>query len=274
MVTSVQKIGAGITALENAKSTNPTTTSLSRYANGVKSLSDLISVASHMSVNADGFYKRIDMLKADAKSQREKITAEINGYRGMSPNQKIATIRDEVAAQRRELRDRTSEERYAALSKLKAATDSITAVKPMYRSPNVMLARERLGTPERSRMMQQMATSGISELEAFAALAINRGDKLMGACVLARLDGMSVKDRKQCTVSRDEVASLLMSVEFEKASEAIRIAENRLQLAFNSNHAFELGKDNPTQKIGLALSKQNETGILDDDGEGEDDGNS
>lgn len=262
-----KKIGLGVTALENARSTNPTVSNLAKYAGGVKNLAELIEVAIGISVNADGFSKRIGELKAHSKAQRDKVTAEVNRYRGMSKDQKQTTIRDEVAAERSALRNITSKERYATLSKMKAAADSITAVKSMYRSPNIMLARVQLGTAERSRMQEQMASSGTVELEAFATLAINQSDKLMGACVLARLDAMSAKDRKQCDVSRDEVASILMATEFAKASEAIRVADNRLQSSLNMNHDFELGKDNPVHRIAQGLRDREETGALDDDGD-------
>ena len=79
---------------------------------------------------------------------------------------------------------------------------------------------------------------------------------------------MPQKDRQDCNVSRDALADLLMADEHRKATEGIRIAENRLAQAIKVNSDFERGRENPTTKIGLALAKQAEDGSLDNEGEG------
>lgn len=271
MVTPTQKIAAGIDALEAAKKDNTlTTTRLAKYVNGPKDLSAVITLARSISEKADTFDKRMTMLRADAKAQREMVTAEVNGYEGVDATTKRGIIEKKVATLRKELRDRTSKERYNTLSDIDAAAKQVSAVKDLYRSPATMLMREGLGSEKRSRYLHQLANSGPTELEAMAALAANTGNVVLGAAVLSTLDGIkNKKDRELVNVSRDELSSLMVGDQFAKAQEALLIVANRTQASFNSNHAFELGKDNPTARIGMALRKQNETGILDDHGEGE-----
>ena len=164
---ATQKIAAGLDAV----ATTPTATNLSKLAGGVKSLSELITAAMNVSVNADSYSKYIGGLKEAESIYRVRVTNEVNAYRGMEPDQKAKVIRDEIAHQRNVIRRNTSDERHARLASIKAAADSVTAVKELFRSPTVMLARVQLGTPARNAMQASMAHSGVAELEGFAALA-------------------------------------------------------------------------------------------------------
>ena len=153
-----------------------------------------------------------------------------------------------------------------------AADKQIKNVSALYRNPVIMLQREGLGTEQRSRYMDQLRNSGPAELEAMAQLATVTNNVILGAAVLSTIDGISSKrDRDAVNVSRDELSTILVGDQFEKAQEAIRISANRVQASLQANHRLELGKDtNSVEKIGLALRRQQETGVLDDDdGEGE-----
>ena len=55
-------------------------------------------------------------------------------------------------------------------------------------------------------------------------------------------------------------------MEFDKARGAINIIKNRVNAALLANRAFEAGKSDPIAKIGMALAKRKENGVLGDGG--------
>ena len=107
-----------------------------------------------------------------------------------------------------------------------------------------------------------------------AQLAANTGNAVLAASVLSTIDGIKTKnERDAVNVSRDELSYIMVGDQFEKAQEAIRISANRIQAALQTNHRLELGKDtNSVHRIGLALRKQQETGVLNEDDDDDDGG--
>lgn len=162
----------------------------------------------------------------------------------------------------------TEEERYASLCGLQEAEAAVNAVAPLYDSPAHILAREGFGTEDRSRYLAQMANSGPTEVANYAALAVNTGNKTLGAAVMSKLDAMRSEERKLAGVSRQELANVLCGQDHRKAQEAITIVRNRVRSAFNRNREFERGKVNAKARIGEALANGRETGVLHDEGDG------
>ena len=148
----------------------------------------------------------------------------------------------ELSRFRRELCQKTDEERYAGLRDLHAAEAEVNAVAPLYGSPAHILAREGFGTEDRSRYLAQMAHSGPMEVANFARLAVNTENKTLGAAVMSKLDAMRTEDRKLAGVGRQELANVLSGQDFRKTQEAIMIVRNRLRSALNRNREFERGK--------------------------------
>jgi hypothetical protein len=105
------------------------------------------------------------------------------------------------------------------------------------------------------------------EVANYAALAVNTGNKTLGAAVMFKLDAMRSEDRKLAEASRQDLANVLCGQDFRKAQEAITIVRNRLRSALNRNREFERGKMNAKGRIGEALANRRETGILDDGGD-------
>jgi hypothetical protein len=92
-----------------------------------------------------------------------------------------------------------------------------------YESPAAMLLREGLGTSERSRYMDQLSHSGPAELRNFAQFAVATGNKLLAVAILNRMDRMRPNDRKALGFTRMQLASEIMSHEFESAWDCINI---------------------------------------------------
>lgn len=85
--------------------------------------SEVIAVSSKLSVQADGHAKRMAMLRQDTADQRKTIVEKVSGYAGVSENQRRTIVDQEAAKARKDIRDRTSVERYKVLSELKEAVD-------------------------------------------------------------------------------------------------------------------------------------------------------
>lgn len=110
-----------------------------------------------------------------------------------------------------------------------------------------------------------MAHSGLTEVASFAALAVNTGNKILGAAVVSKLDALPKRERELVDVSRQELANILCGDDHRKAQEAITIARNRVQSSLNLNREFERGRANAKARIGEALANprfQSEAGFI------------
>lgn len=267
---SISKIGRGIDQIDADKSNGVPSSDLARFAKGPKNLSALIETASNIDLRHGVFAKRMDTLKDDVAKRAEQIQADMDRLTDLPGNQRIALVAKELSRFRREVREKTDEERYGHLRDLHAAEEDVNAVAPLYSSPAHILAREGFGTEDRSRFLAQMAHSGPTEVASFAALAVNTGNKILGAAVMSKLDALPKRERELAGVSRQELANILCGDDHRKAQEAITIARNRVQSSLNLNREFERGRANATTRIGEALANRRETGVLNDDGDGDD----
>jgi len=269
MTNTIMKIGRGLDQVEKKKSEDGPRSSLARFANGPKDPSELIQLASDTDLKYAAFDKRIDTLKHDVAKRAEQINADMERLVDLPLHQRRALATKELTRFRRDLREKTEEERYAGLRGLQAAEAAVNAVAPLFESPAHMLAREGFGTEDRSRYLAQMTHSGPTEVANYAALAVNTRNKTLGAAVMSKLDAMRSEERKLAGVSRQELADIMCGKDYERAHEAITIVRNRVRSAFNRNRAFELGKVSAKARIGEALANGRETGALDGDGEAE-----
>ncbi len=267
---TISKIGRGIDQLEQDKSNGVPSSNLARFAKGPKTPSELVQLASNTDLKHGAFDKRINTLNHDVENRAEQMSADMDRLTDLPRNQRRALAAKELGRFRRELRERTEKERYAGLRDLQAAEADVNAVAPLYDSPAHILAREGFGTGDRSRYLAQMAHSGPMEMANFARLAVNTGNKILGAAVMSKLDALPKREQELAGVSRQELANILCGCDHRKAQEAITIVRNRLRSALNRNREFERGRVNATARIGEALANRRETGVLDDDGDGDD----
>lgn len=243
---------------------------LSRYAGLPTNVASLISFASDLDIKASAFEKKITSLSVDLGTRSERVKAEIERLTDLPKNQRTTLSQKRLNTLRRETVQASSDERYEKLRALKQADDQITIIESQYATPAHLLAREGLGTAERSRYQDQIANSGPLELRNFAAHAVSTGDKVLGSAIMAKLDSLKPQDRKLVGISRQALSEALCGEDHKKAQNAINIVKNRVRQAFVSNREFESGRKNATAKIGLAMSKSRETGPLDGCGDGGD----
>lgn len=159
----------------------------------------------------------------------------------------------EARAYRRDLADGTEAERTKRLKELLAIEAQASKLAPLFESPVQMLSRMGLGSAERSRYSEQLRGAGPRELKNYAEWARYKGDRILAAAVLSRVDTLPTKSRP---FKATEFASSIVGEEFEltkKAIERIRVAAQR---AVNANRDFERGKENIAAKISVGLARR------------------
>ena len=114
-----------------------------------------------------------------------------------------------------------------------------------------MLSRVGLGSPERSRYTEQLRHVGPPELENYARWAQHKGDRILAAAVLSRLDALPTKQRP---IKATEYANSLLGDEFREIETAFKRIHLATQRAINANREFERGHVDPTAKISMGLA--------------------
>ncbi len=161
----------------------------------------------------------------------------------------------EARGYRRDLAEGTETERTKRLKELLAIEAKANQLAPLHESPVQMLSRMGLGSAERSRYYEQLRDAGPRELKNYADWARYKGDRILAAAVLSRVDTLPAKSRP---FKAAEFAVGIVGEEFEltkKAIERIRIAAQR---AVNANRDFERGRVNTTVRISVGLASRTE----------------
>ena len=100
-----------------------------------------------------------------------------------------------AATARREVLTNSSDTRWQHLKELNAAAESLAATSALWASPVTVLARQGLGTTERTAYMQQLDGSGPVELTNAAALAVATKNRTLGAALVSIIDRMPARSR-------------------------------------------------------------------------------
>lgn len=222
------------------------------------SIADLESLAGDVSGRSEKFAKRIDQLETDVATRQTEAEARWEQVTSMRKAERRQHAAKEVSKFRRGIVEKTDDERWQALRELKAEADRVSAAEAHYTSPAALLAREGLGTDERSRYMAQVANSGPAELRNFAQVAAATGNLLLAVAILNRLDTMRPDDRKAVGITRQALAKALVGADFDKAQRSITVVRNRVQAALNRNRALQNGGGSPLANIKLALDRRGE----------------
>jgi hypothetical protein len=258
---NTRKITAGL-----AQYDGPSRKSLADFKTGPKSLSELIATAHNIDGKKAAFSKRVEAIAGDVLRHAAEVREKWANVEGLSKGQREALAAKEISKFRREVSQNTEAERYQTLRELRDAAAQVEQMAALYESSSHILARDSLGSEERSRYQDQIANSGPLELANFAALAVSTNNRVLGAALLSRLDSLPADVKKNVDVSRQELADCLCGEEFAKANESITIARNRIREAINQNRDFESGRQfNGTMRLSEGLARQKETGALNED---------
>jgi hypothetical protein len=171
-----------------------------------------------------------------------------------------------VSSYRGDLKAETANARTGHVRSAAEMRETALAVKPHYKSPAQLLARHTLGSERRSRIMQQIDSSGHAELLSFAELAVATGDKDLGAALGSRVFAMAPDDRP---FDVNELASALVGEEWQEVNKALDEVEGAAIDALRLDRDFETGRLDGTDMIEKALRQRQAEELY---GEDSDDG--
>lgn len=190
-------------------------------------------------------------LLADLNGRVDRRRKELEStLSDLSPAQRMQVVSRATSGLRAELKRGSVEARTARLRDLDALRRSVEDARSHYASPMQMLAREKLGSERRSRLMQQVEYSGDTELASLAALAVSANDRELGAVLAARVQRIPHASRP---FSAHELANLLVGDEFRAVQMAIMEVSDIAQRAMDADHTFETGRPRGGATIGAAL---------------------
>lgn len=170
----------------------------------------------------------------------------------------IARRGEEAAAKlaakaRAEVVTNSEDARWGYIKEVNAAAESVALTAALFASPQAVLARAGLGTPERTHFQTQLDGSGIVEIKNMAVLAVATNNKVLGAAIMSVVDRMPRRERPLSTA---ELADRLVGEETRQVQDAITKIKLAAQSAINLNREFTAGKVRPLDRIKLALNKK------------------
>lgn len=198
----------------------------------------------------------------------EQVSASL---RGLDPKDRPSVVAKSISGFRGELARESADQRLAHTRQLAEIAGKLTAASVHYRSPVQMLMRDTLGSERRSRIMQQIASSGPVELASLAEFAAATGDHELAAALCGRVADLPRSDRP---FSAAELADVLCGELHRELNQALVEAERRVLEALDEDGEFETGKRNPQRALQIAMLKKQEQSIGayandDEDGQGE-----
>lgn len=227
-------------------------------------MENIIETASKAEHLAASFVKRIldfEKLVSEREAQARGNAAKYGQLRGEQDSGVRNVVKQATRLQaqrearqyRRELVAGTEKERTERLQQMAELDAEASRLTPLYQSPVQLLSRMGLGSPERSRYHDQLREAGARELQNYADWARYKGDRILAAAVLSRLDALPSKSRPFKAV---EFAASLVGEEFEQAKRAITRTRIATQRAVNANRDFERGRVDARAKISMGLARR------------------
>lgn len=131
-----------------------------------------------------------------------------------------------------------------------AAHNATITQRQFYASPVLTLNRLTLGNARRSEYARQVASAGTAELTHLAQYAVSTKNQDLAAAIVSHLDSLTTAQRPFNAV---ELAQAMELEEHKKGSEALKIAEQRLQQILVAIRAWKADKANPLNTVALAL---------------------
>lgn len=213
---------------------------------------EVISLAEHAAKRADKLSDVIAGLEAGITRRAEEAAASAANAGFPATDQKAAAAK--VAAKARsEVAANSEDARWGYIREVNAAAESVAVTASLFASPQAVLARAGLGTPERTNYQTQIEGAGPAEVRNMAALAVATDNKVFGAAIMAVVDRMPARQRPLSTA---ELADRLVGEETRQVQAAITQIKLAAQHAININREFAAGRKLPLDRIKLALNKK------------------
>lgn len=213
---------------------------------------DLVSLAEFAAKRAEKLGKTIETLAAGIEARAAEVAGSL-AKAGFDPRAQAEAADKARAKARTEVITNSSEARWAEIRQLVAAAEGLALTETLFASPQAVLTRAGLGTPERTDLMKQVAGAGPAEMRQLAALAVATGNKVLGAALQSVNDRLPRRDR---AISSAELAEALVGAETRAVQASIAAIRTAAQRAINLNREFEAGRSRPVEKVKLALRQK------------------
>ena len=206
-------------------------------------------------------------INGQVESHRAAVESSL---KSIDPKDRPAIVTKATNGRRRELVAETAEARVLLTREMEGLRQRVASASTHYRSPVQMLMRETLGSERRSRIMQQIASSGPAELASLAELAAAQGDKELAAALCSRVADVSRADRP---FSAGELAGALLGELHAELSQALVQAERCVLEGLEDEQVATTGRGNPQRALQVAMLKkrEREIGAYEPDDEADDD---
>ncbi len=213
---------------------------------------EIVTLADYAAKRADKLTTVIAGLEAGIAKRGEDAAASAAAAGFPPEDQRIAATKLAAKA-RAEVVSNSEDARWGYIKEVNAAAESVALTAALFASPQAVLARAGLGTPERTNYMTQLDGSGIVEIKNMAAFAMATNNKVLGAAIMSVVDRMPARSRP---VSTAELADRLVGEETRQVQDAITKIKLAAQAAINLNREFTAGRVKPLDRIKLALNKK------------------
>lgn len=205
--------------------------------------------------NRQGHRRLLDSLHEQTEKRRREVAQSLAD---IPASQRTPLINKAISGHRRELKGSSADARLAFVREAARHAEDMRSVETHYRSPMQMLARETLGSERRSRIIQQIASSGPAELASLAELAAATGDAELGAALCSRVSEMEPSRRP---FSHGELADVLVGERFRTVKLALMEIERLAIEALRDDTRFETGRNDARRDVKIGLMKRAEEAV-------------
>jgi hypothetical protein len=162
---------------------------------------------------------------------------------GRAAEKKLTEFRNLLVTETQSARD-------DQIRQLRETAERLSLADTLYPSTVALLSSSGLGSRERTEYLAQLVSAGPAELSTYARFAIARGDRLLGAAVLSRLDSLPRDGRP---FSAHDFAEKLVGEDHRKLTDAAKRARLLLETAVAANNELATGRPDSNGKIARAL---------------------
>lgn len=221
-----------------------------------KTITQVTNHAADLDSKIKAFEQRLGMLVGDFERASVEANEQVERMQTLPPEEKPKHIEAEFAARKREILDKTDDERWGKLRELIAERDRILAMEELFKSPQHILSAAGVGSPERNRFEGNLAGAGWSTVRSFMLRAVANNDPVMGAACLSAFDSLNPQDKERVGISRTAFANVLVGEAYQKAANAFKVVRLRIDEAVNFNKRLEDRRVPMQDAIRLALDKR------------------
>lgn len=216
---------------------------------------DIRSALTRIQTAANRHSNLLGNLRGRLERRGEEVERSLSS---LDQRDRTSVLNKSRSGYRSELVRESADVRLAQTRELAAIAASVRSAATHYRSPVQMLMRSTLGSERRSRVMQQIASSGPVELASLAEYAAAQRDEELAAALCSRVAEMPRADRP---FPGAELADVIYGELHRELSQALVETERRVLEGLQADTEFETGKLNAHRSLEIAILKKREREI-------------